>query len=95
MLGSKVLVLVEPKAEKDGLILTPDTVANRGTLWGVVISMGKGKLMPNGLIRPLPEEIKPGVRVLINNVAQHGELKIDGTYYTTVDGFDILGYWGE
>jgi chaperonin GroES len=76
----------EEEKTKGGIII-PDT-AKEKPLEGRVVSVGSGKVLEDGKVRPL--DIKPGDRVLFIKHAGN-EVKIDGEEHLMLREDDILG----
>ena len=87
-LGDRVLVKpVEPKEEKKGGIIIPET-AKEKPQEGEIISAGKGKRTEDGKV--LPMDVKPGDRILYGKYSGT-EVKLDDKEYLIMNQDDILG----
>jgi chaperonin GroES len=83
-------VLVEPIKPEDttkGGIIIPDNAKERPNE-GIVILVGRGRLLENGGIAPL--DVQPGDKVLMDKYAGT-ELKINGKDYLVVSEANIIG----
>lgn len=87
-LHNKVLIkrVKEEEKTKGGLII-PDT-AKEKPVEGKVISIGKGKVLENGTLRPLG--VKKGDRVLFGKYAGT-EITLDEKEYLILNDDDIFG----
>ena len=87
-LNDRVLVLRTGEEEKtSGGIIIPDT-AKEKPLEGVVVAVGRGKVLDDGTVRPL--DVKSGDRVLF--VKYSGtEVQLDGDDHVTLREDDIIG----
>jgi chaperonin GroES len=87
-LYDRILVtrLKEEEKSKGGIII-PDT-AKEKPVEGKVISVGNGKVLENGKIKPL--DVKEGDRVLFGKYSGT-EVKIGGEEYLIMREDDILG----
>jgi len=70
-----------------GGIIIPDS-AKEKPIEGEVISVGKGKILENGDVRPL--DVKAGDRVIFSKYAGT-EIKLDGEEFLMMREDDILG----
>ncbi len=87
-LQDRIILKRIPEEEKTkGGIIIPDT-AKEKPLEGRVVSVGNGKVLEDGKVRPL--DIKPGDRVLFIKFAGN-EVKIDGEEHLMLREDDILG----
>jgi chaperonin GroES len=87
-LQDRIILKRFPEEEKTkGGIIIPDT-AKEKPLEGRVVSVGNGKVLEDGKVRPL--DIKPGDRVLFIKHAGN-EVKIDGEEHLMLREDDILG----
>jgi chaperonin GroES len=91
-LQDHVIVKRSPEDEhtKGGLII-PDT-AKEKPLTGIVIAVGKGKLLKNGKVRP--PVVKAGDRVVFVKYAG-AEARLDGEEYLMLREDDMLGVLEE
>lgn len=78
--------LAEEKLSAGGIVI-PDTAAEK-PIQGEVISVGNGKLLDNGEIRPLA--VKKGDRILFGKYSGT-EVKIGGDEYLVLREDDIMG----
>ena len=81
-----ILRRVEAEERTKGGIVLPDT-AKEKPREGVVISVGKGRLLDNG--ERVPFSVKPKDRVLFSSYAGT-EVKIDGEEYLILGEDEIL-----
>jgi len=87
-LHDRVIVRRLNEVEKSaGGIIIPDS-AKEKPVEGEVISVGKGKMMENGDIRPL--DVKAGDKVIFSKYAGT-EIKLDGDEFLMMREDDILG----
>jgi len=87
-LHDRVIVRRLNEVEKSaGGIIIPDS-AKEKPVEGEVISVGKGKIMENGDIRPL--DVKAGDKVIFSKYAGT-EIKLDGDEFLMMREDDILG----
>ena len=86
-LGDRIVVKTEKPEEKtkSGLVL-PDT-AKEKPQEGKVLSVGKGKLLDDGAVKPL--EIKPGSKVLYGKYSGT-EVTVAGEDYLILREEDVL-----
>ncbi len=90
-LGDKVIVKrVEAESKTAGGILLPDTAKEKPKR-GVVLSVGKGRLLDDG--RRSDMQVKKDDEVLFTSYAGT-EVKIGGEEYMIMDESDILGVVG-
>ncbi|MCM8794751.1 MAG: co-chaperone GroES [Candidatus Omnitrophica bacterium] len=86
-LGDKVIVEVLDAEEKTkGGIILPDT-AKEKPQEAKVISVGSGKVLPNGKV--VPPEVKAGDKVIFGKYSGN-EVKINGKEYLIIGSGDIL-----
>ena len=86
-LHDRVIVKRTEEEEKTaGGIIIPDT-AKEKPQQGIVIAVGKGKVLDNGKIIPL--EVKEGDRILFGKYAGN-EVKIDGEEHLIMREDEIL-----
>ena len=86
-LGDRVLVeRLSAESKTSGGIVLPDT-AKEKPQQGKVISVGGGKTLEDGSIRPL--QVKKGDIVLFTSYAGN-DVKIDGNEYLIMDESSIL-----
>lgn len=78
--------LAEEKLSAGGIVI-PDTAAEK-PIQGEVISVGNGKLLDNGEVRPL--DVKKGDRILFGKYSGT-EVKIGGDEYLVLREDDIMG----
>lgn len=78
---------VEEEKKTKGGIIIPDT-AKEKPLEGLIVAVGKGKVLEDGNVRPL--DIKAGDRVLFTKYAGT-EVKIEGEEHLILREDDILG----
>lgn len=84
----RVIVKRVPEEQKtEGGIIIPDTVQEK-PLEGVVVAVGKGKVLDDGRLRPL--DVKPGDRVLFVKYAG-SEVKLDAQDHVALREDDIVG----
>ncbi len=87
-LQDRVLVKrVEEEPMTKGGLFIPDS-AKEKPAQGIVISLGAGKPLENGKVRPM--DIKTGDRVLFGKYAG-SEIKVDGTDHLILREDEILG----
>ena len=87
-LHDRVLVeRAEEKTQTSGGIIIPDSATEKPAS-GKVISVGKGKLLDSGDVRPL--DVKVGDEVLFGKYAGT-EVKVDGNTYLMMREEDIMG----
>jgi chaperonin GroES len=86
ILNNFITRLKEEEKSKGGIII-PDT-AKEKPVEGKVISVGNGKVLENGKIKPL--DVKEGDRVLFGKYSGT-EVKIGGEEYLIMREDDILG----
>ncbi|MGW8258159.1 MAG: co-chaperone GroES [Thermoguttaceae bacterium] len=86
-LGSQVVVKrVEPEEKTAGGIVLPDN-AQKKPSQGRVLSVGDGRLLPNGL--RAPHQVKEGDRVLFGSYAG-SEVEVNGEKLLIMSEEDIL-----
>lgn len=78
---------VEETRTSPGGIVIPDTAAEK-PMQGEVISVGKGRILENGEVRPL--DVKKGDRILFGKYSGT-EVKISGEEYVVMREEDIMG----
>jgi chaperonin GroES len=78
---------IDPERTSAGGIVIPDTAGEKPDQ-GEVISVGTGKLLDNGEVRPLA--VKKGDRVLFGKYAGQA-VKIDGQELLVVREDDVIG----
>lgn len=87
-LHDRILVKrLEGEEKSKGGIIIPDT-AKEKPAEGKVLSVGKGKVLENGEVKPL--DIKEGDRILFSKYSGT-EVKIGGEEYLIMREDDILG----
>jgi chaperonin GroES len=87
-LQDRILVKrLEEEAKTKGGIIIPDS-AKEKPVEGVVVAVGKGKVLENGT--KLPLEVKKGDRVLFSKYGGT-EVKIEGVEHLIMREDDILG----
>jgi len=87
-LHDRVIVRRLDEIEKSaGGIIIPDT-AKEKPVEGEVLSVGKGKILENGDVRPL--DVKAGDKVIFSKYAGT-EIKLDGKEFLMMREDDILG----
>ena len=87
-LHDRVIVRRLDEVEKSaGGIIIPDT-AKEKPVEGEVLSVGKGKILENGDVRPL--DVKAGDKVIFSKYAGT-EIKLDGKEFLMMREDDILG----
>lgn len=86
-----VIQRMEEERTSAGGIVIPDTAAEK-PIRGKIISVGAGKLLDNGQIRPLA--VKAGDQVLFGKYAGT-EVKIAGQDYIVMREDDIMGVIDE
>lgn len=82
-----VIQRMEEERTSAGGIVIPDTATEK-PIRGKIISVGAGKLLENGQIRPLA--VKTGDQVLFGKYAGT-EVKMDGSDYVIMREDDIMG----
>lgn len=86
-LGDKVVIeRSEAEERTSGGIVIPDTAKDKPKQ-GVVIAVGKGKVLDNGKFKET--EVKAGDKVLFGSYAGT-EVKVDGKEYLLVSESEIL-----
>jgi chaperonin GroES len=87
-LHDRVLVkrLEEEKTSPGGIVI-PDSAAEK-PIQGEVVSVGKGKILENGEVRPL--DVKKGDRILFGKYSGT-EVKISGEEYLVMREDDVMG----
>ena len=87
-LHDRVLVKrsTQEETSKGGIII-PDT-AKEKPIQGEVLSVGQGRLLEDGKVRPL--DVKKGDRILFGKFSGT-EIKIDGDDFVVMREQDILG----
>ena len=89
MLSNRVLVTPAPAEKPRGLIVKPDTARPDVELQeGTVVSVGPGKLKPDGTIVPIA--VKEGDVVFFGRTS-YTELKLSGSVYYVVEADSIMG----
>jgi len=84
----RVIIKRAPEEQKtQGGIIIPDT-AKEKPLEGVVVAVGRGKVLDDGTVRPL--DVKSGDRVLFVNYSGT-EVQLDGDDHVTLREDDIIG----
>jgi chaperonin GroES len=84
----RVIIKRVPEEQKtQGGIIIPDT-AREKPLEGVVVAVGKGKVLDDGTVRPL--DVKSGDRVLFGKYSGT-EIQLDGQEHVTLRQDDIIG----
>jgi chaperonin GroES len=87
-LHDRILVKRTGDDEKSaGGIIIPDT-AKEKTYRGEIVSVGKGKLLEDGKVRPM--SVKPGDKVLFEKYAGT-EIKVLGNEHLIIREDEILG----
>lgn len=87
-LHDRILVKRQEAEEKSpGGIYIPDNAKER-PVQGEIVAAGNGKLMEDGMLRPL--EVKVGETVLFGKYAGT-EIKIDGEEFTILRQDEVLG----
>ena len=87
-LHDRIVVKRIPEEEKSlGGIIIPDN-AKEKPLEGSVVSVGTGKVLEDGTIRPL--DVRPGDRVLFAKYTG-AEIKLDGDDLLVLREDDLLG----
>jgi chaperonin GroES len=81
-----VIKRVAQEEKTKGGIIIPDT-AKEKPIEALVVSVGNGKTLKNGKVRPL--EVKAGDRVLIGKYSGT-EVKLDGVEHVIVSEDDVL-----
>ncbi len=81
-----VIKRVAQEEKTKGGIFIPDT-AKEKPIEGLVVSVGNGKALKNGKVRPL--DVKAGDRVLIGKYSGT-EVKIDGEEHVILGEDDVL-----
>jgi len=88
MLGDKVLALpIEEENVSEGGIIIPDTV-EKPPRKAKIVSVGPGRVDENGILHPIG--VKEGEVVLFTPHAPT-QIKVDGTIYLVLRGYDLLG----
>ena len=86
-LSDKILVQrLEAENKTAGGIVIPDAAKEKPQK-GKVITVGKGRILDDGKLRPM--QVKKGDKVLFTSYAGT-EIKIDGHEYLIMDESDIL-----
>ena len=87
-LHDRVLVkrLEEEKTSPGGIVI-PDSATEK-PIQGEVVSVGKGKILDNGDVRPL--DVKKGDKILFGKYSGT-EVKIDGVEYLVLREDDVMG----
>ncbi len=85
-----VIKRVEQEQKTKGGIIIPDT-AKEKPFECLVVSVGNGKTLKNGKVRPL--DVKQGDRVLIGKYSGT-EVKIDGVEHVIINEDDVLAVLG-
>ncbi|MCD6150504.1 MAG: co-chaperone GroES [Deltaproteobacteria bacterium] len=78
---------LEGEEKTKGGIIIPDA-AKEKPMEGEVVSVGKGKVLEDGKVRPL--DVKAGDRILFGKYAGT-EIKLDGEEYLIMREDDVLG----
>ena len=78
---------LEGEEKTKGGIIIPDA-AKEKPMEGEVVSVGKGKILEDGKVRPL--DVKAGDRILFGKYAGT-EIKLDGEEYLIMREDDVLG----
>ncbi|HDJ28507.1 MAG TPA: co-chaperone GroES [Proteobacteria bacterium] len=78
---------LEGEEKTKGGIIIPDA-AKEKPMEGEVVSVGKGKVLEDGKVRPL--DVKSGDRILFGKYAGT-EIKLDGEEYLIMREDDVLG----
>ncbi|NIA18902.1 MAG: co-chaperone GroES [Xanthomonadaceae bacterium] len=78
---------LEGEEKTKGGIIIPDA-AKEKPMEGEVVSVGKGKVLEDGKVRPL--DLKAGDRILFGKYAGT-EIKLDGEEYLIMREDDVLG----
>ena len=86
LLDRVIVKRVPEKQKTQGGIIIPDT-AKEKPLEGVVVAVGRGKVLDNGTVRPV--DVKPGDRVLFAKYTGT-EVKHEGIKYLIMRESDIL-----
>ena len=87
-LGDRVLIRrVEAEEKTKGGIVLPDT-AKEKPREGIVVAVGKGRLLENG--ERVPFTVKPKDRILFSSYAGT-EVKLEGDEYLILGEDEILG----
>ena len=81
-----VIKRVAQEEKTKGGIIIPDT-AKEKPIEGLVVSVGNGKTLKNGKVRPL--DVKAGDRVLIGKYSGT-EVKLDGVEHVILGEDDVL-----
>ena len=82
-----VIRRMEEERTSSGGIVIPDSAAEK-PIQGMVIAVGKGKLLDNGDVRPLG--VKVGDRVLFGKYSGN-EVKVSGEEVVVMREDDIMG----
>ena len=82
-----VIRRMEEERTSSGGIVIPDSAAEK-PIQGMVIAVGKGKLLDNGDVRPL--DVKVGDRVLFGKYSGN-EVKVSGEEVVVMREDDIMG----
>jgi chaperonin GroES len=85
-----VVKRVEEETTTPGGIVLPGSAAEKPSQ-GVVLAVGKGKLLDNGAVRAL--EVKEGDKVLFGKYSGN-EVKVDGEELIVMREEDIMGILG-
>lgn len=86
-LNDRIIVKRDPKREKIGQIIIPDTVDQKITQ-GIVVAVGKGRLLRNG--RRVEPEVRVGERVIFNQYAGT-DVTVAGEKLLIIKADDVLG----
>jgi chaperonin GroES len=86
-MGDRILVRKDKAAEKIGSIIIPDN-AKEKVLSGEIIAVGRGKVLEDGVIRPL--DVKVGERVRYAKY-QGTDVLVGGEMFTVFREDDLLG----
>ena len=78
---------VKEEEKTKGGIIIPDT-AKEKPIEGVVVAVGKGKILEDGKVRPL--DVKEGDRILFGKYSGT-EIKIDGEEHLILREEEVLG----
>lgn len=90
-LHDRILVeRVDPETVSAGGILIPDQAAERPTQ-GIVIAVGKGRVMDDGSVRPV--DLKPGDRILFGKYTG-SEAKFEGKDFVVMREEDVMAQIG-
>jgi chaperonin GroES len=87
-LGDHVILKTEEKqtVTASGIII-PDTAGGERPERGVVVAVGKGRTLDNGMVRPI--EVAVGDTVLFKKYAPD-EVEIEGVKYLVVRNEDLM-----